>query len=252
MSFWKILLNIYYWPVFIIFTVVGLLILPFILFVNVAFLSRKIDSALRRAIRVYGWFLVRLFPFFGPVTVEYKTKNLPTPAIFVANHNSAIDPYLFGAIPVENSFVTSWPFKIPVYNIFMRLAGYVNVEEGWEKLQKRVLKLLEGGSSITIWPEGHRSRNGLLGRFKKGAFSLAVESGIPLIPVCILGSATVMPPGHRLLNPGRIKLIVLEPVFPKSGSDKQELASCLRKRVRQIIEKNLEENNHFRFCAPQQ
>lgn len=230
----------------------GLAVLPVILLVNVIFLSRKVGSALRRAIRFYGWVLVRLVPFFGPVRVVSPVSQggkLPTPAIFVANHNSAIDPYLFGAIGTENSFVTSWPFKIPVYNIFMRLAGYANADKGWEEVREKGKALLESGSSLTIWPEGHRSRSGLLGRFKKGAFNLAVETGVPLIPVCILGSRTVLPPGKRLLGPGTVQLLVLDPIYPDSKKNSQEEASHLRSRVHEIIEKTLEENDHFRMCS---
>jgi hypothetical protein len=51
----------------------------------------------------------------APVTVESRTGKFPTQSILVPNHSSAIDPYLFGALPIENAFVTSWPFKIPVY-----------------------------------------------------------------------------------------------------------------------------------------
>lgn len=260
----KFLLNLYYWPVFIFITLVGLLVLPFILLVNVLFLSRNVGAALRRAIRFYGWVLVCLVPFFGPVRVASAAgqrpalSSLPRPAIFVANHNSAIDPYLFGALAIENSFVTSWPFKIPVYNIFMRLAGYANADEGWEEVRKKGMALLAAGSSLTIWPEGHRSRDGLLGRFKKGAFSLAVETGVPVVPVCILGSAKILPPGQRLLGPGQVRLILLDPVYPpvpeeveggRKNDELQEQAKKLRSKVHGVMEQALQENNHFKICS---
>lgn len=213
------------------------------------FRRRTIGSAIRRAIRLYGWVLVRLVPFLGPVRVIYRGGRLPQSAIFVANHNSAIDPYLFGAIPVENSFVTSWPFKIPVYNIFMRLAGYANADKGWPDIKAKGRALLKAGSFVTIWPEGHRSRDGQLGRFKRGAFRLAVETGKPLVPVCILGSGTVLPPGQRFLCPGKITLVVLEPVYPGEGADKQELVSRLRAEVRDNIECTLTEYGHFQAFA---
>lgn len=247
-----LLLNIYFWPAFTIVTLVGLAVLPFIILVNVVFLSRTLGSTLRRAIRFYGWVLVCLVPFLRPVRVVRccsREWQLLTPAIFVANHNSAIDPYLFGAMKVENSFVTSWPFKIPVYNIFMRLAGYANADHGWEEVLKKGKALLAAGSSLTIWPEGHRSRNGLLGRFKKGAFRLAVETGTPLIPVCILGSATVLPPGSCFLRPGTIRLLVLDPVYPNLDKDRREEVVQLKNQVYEIIERTLRENNHFQFCS---
>ena len=235
----------YYWPTFLVLTLFGLAVLPFILLFNVLFLGRGVPSALRRAIRFYGWVLVCFVPFLAPVKVVYPGGKLPGPAIYVANHNSAIDPFLFGAIAIENSFVTSWPFKIPVYGFFMRLAGYANAEAGWEEICAKGRELLAAGSSLTIWPEGHRSRDGSLGRFKKGAFSLAVETGMPIVPVCILGSGQVMRPGSRFLRPGRIKLIVLEPVYPAENEDSQQEAGQLRRKVRKRIEATLRENGHF-------
>ncbi len=241
----KFLLNLYFWPVFIIITCVGFPLLPIILLVNSLYYRRSMAAGLRRAIRVYGWCLVRLVPFFAPIRVEYDCGDLPTPAIFVANHNSAIDPYLFGAIAVENGFVTSWPFRIPVYNVLMRYAGYANTDEGWDAVKKKSGEMLAQGSCVTIWPEGHRSRDGKIGRFKNGAFSLAMETGVPVIPVCILGSAKVMAPGNRLLSPARVRLIVLEAVYPDPERNDPEGVQELRGRVREMIEQKLAESGHF-------
>ena len=244
----RIFLNIYFWPVFLLITLVGMAVLPFILLVNILFFSRTLASGLRRSIRFYGWVLVCLVPFGAPVRVEGDDKFL-SPVIFVANHNSAIDPYLFGAIITENAFVTSWPFKIPLYALLMNLAGYVNAGEGWDKVCTKCKKLLETGSSVTIWPEGHRSRDGRLGRFKNGAFALAIETGIPIVPVCILGSGTVLPPGKKFLIPGRVRLIVLDPVDVGDSNQSSEIRiKELRTRVYSAMEQILSEKGHFRQC----
>lgn len=241
----KFLLNIYYWPSFIVLTIVGIGVLPFILLYSVTVFSRKTDATLRRAIRLYGWVLVRLVPFFAPVSIKHNSKSLDLPAVFVANHNSAIDPYLFGMLAIENSFVTSWPFKIPVYRYFMKKAGYANTNDGWEEVRKKGRKLLDAGCSVTIWPEGHRSRNGRLNRFKRGAFTLAVEANVPIIPVCILGSGKVLPPGKMWLNPGRVELIVLDPLYPEKGNVESEVVGSLRLRARASLEAALRQNDHF-------
>ena len=220
----KLLLNGYFWVAFGLITVIGLAVLPFLLLYHIYFCSRSIQAGLRRSITVYGWFLVCAVPFLSPVRVVYEQKSLPYPAIFVANHNSAIDPYLFGAIDVELGFVTSWPFKIPVYSVFMKMAGYVNAEDGWEQVLQKSRELLEERSSVTVWPEGHRSRDGRVGRFKNGAFALAVETGRPIVPVCIVGSGTVLPPGSKMFNRGRVTLYVLEPAWSVTeGLDREDI-----------------------------
>lgn len=241
----KLLLNIYYWAAFLLLTLIGLGFLPFILAHSFFILARKSDTALRRAIRFYGWVLVRLVPFFGPVTISYSPKSMELPAVFVANHNSAIDPYLFGMLAIENSFVTSWPFKIPVYRFFMRKAGYVDTNEGWEEVRRKCKELLAQGCSVTVWPEGHRSRDGRLNRFKRGAFTLAVEAGVPIIPVCILGSGNVLPPGEKWLNPNRVTLIVLDPLYPEKNRTQTEAAASLRLRARANLEAALRQYGHF-------
>lgn len=246
-----LLFNIYIWFAIILLTLFGLAVLPVILLVNCLFLKRTLAAGLRRAIRFYGWVLVCCVPFLAPVKVEYPVGKLPANAIFVANHNSAIDPYLFGAIPLENSFVTSWPFKIPLYGFFMRLAQYVNTVEGWDEVYRKCTRLLSAGSCVTIWPEGHRSRDGRLGRFKNGAFLLAAEKGYPIVPVCILGSKSVLPPGKWLLRPGRVKLVVLESIIAEDSGDIQERVRELRFRARAAIEHTLELNGHFTCTQPE-
>ena len=247
MTLKKLLFNIYYCSAFVVVTITGIVLLPCILLVNVLFTDRSVNSALRRAIRFYGWVLVCVVPFMAPVTVESRTAKLHFPAILVANHNSAIDPYLFGALPIENVFVTSWPFKIPVYNLFMQLAGYINAGNGWDEVRRQGAELLRSGCSVTIWPEGHRSRDGRIRRFKKGAFLLAVETGYPVIPVCILGSGQILPPGQRFFSPGRVRIILLDPVYPDGQGDQQQQAVALRDKARLVIEKTFIENSGFSF-----
>jgi 1-acyl-sn-glycerol-3-phosphate acyltransferase len=236
----KLLLNIYIWPAFCLVTLTGLLFLPLILATSILFSQRTLASALRRTIGLYGWVLVRVVPFMAPVRVESGPQKIPSPCIIVANHNSAIDPYLFGALPIENCFVTSWPFKIPVYGPLMRLAGYINIADGWETILQLGAQRLREGASLSIWPEGHRSRDGRLGRFRKGAFQLAFETGYPILPVSIIGSDRILPPGRRFLSPGRVRIILHDPIFPEE-SDKSptEQITAMRDQARAVIEKSL-------------
>src|SRR5271157_5137787 len=157
--FKKILLNLYYWPMFIFVTLAGFIILPLILLTITIFSGRTIDYSVRWAISIYGWTLVRIVPFFSPVRVLYSAGKLPRPSILIANHTSAIDPYLFGALLINACFVTSWPFKIPFYGPFMRLAGYIGANDGCDRISRRGAEFLNSGISLILWPEGHRSRD---------------------------------------------------------------------------------------------
>lgn len=215
MTIKKILLSGYVLIVWVIVSVSFGIFTPFFIVYELLFKSSSLGSAVRRLIRLYGWFLVRFALIFMPVRLENRAGSLPLPVVFVANHCSAIDPYLFGLIACENAFVTSWPFKIPVHNLVMRMAEYVDARGGWLEIERQGARLLDKGSSVTIWPEGHRTRDGKLQRFRKGAFKLSVTSGRPVVPVCITGTGKILPPGHRLLRPGKIRMVILPPVdFP--------------------------------------
>ena len=235
MNLKKILYNFYLWPAFGTITLFCLLAMPFFLLGAILVTRWPLGKAVRKAIRLYGWLLVRLLSFPGPVAFENQAPEISSPAIFTPNHYSSVDPYLFGLLPVENAFVTSWPFKIPVYNHFMRLAGYINSRQGWTQLVRQGRQLLEAGCSLIIWPEGHRSRDGSLGRFRMGAFRLACLTGTPIIPVCIVGTDRVLPPGQRFLSPHRVKMILLPPISPERYRDHPEGAKRLREETREAI-----------------
>jgi 1-acyl-sn-glycerol-3-phosphate acyltransferase len=237
----RLLLNIYIWVSFIIITLLFFILLPVYLLFHFVFLRGPVDLAIRWAVVIYGWILVKIVPFLAPVIVESRGEKPPLPAILVANHNSAIDPYLFGALLINVSFITTWPFKIPVYGFCMRLARYIDANEGWEKVCQKSAALLRSGVSIIIWPEGHRSRDGSLGRFKNGAFALAVQTGFPILPVCILGSEKLLPPGKRLLSPSRIKLLLLDPIYPNPHNNQLEEIIRLRNQAYRVIKETLEE-----------
>jgi len=231
----KLLLNLYIWPAFAVFTVFCLcFILPLLLIYSIL-ANQPMDRIIRKSIRLYGWALVRVVPFMAPVTVEDFSCGIRPPVIFVANHNSSIDPYLFGMLPFENAFVTSWPFQIPVYKWVMRLARYINSNDGWEVVRSRGEELLASGCSLIFWPEGHRSRDGRLARFKNGAFRLACGTGTSIVPVCILGSAHLMPPGSRFLTPSRVKMVILPPIIPSEHGDDPDCIRALRDQARESI-----------------
>jgi 1-acyl-sn-glycerol-3-phosphate acyltransferase len=238
----KLIFNIYYWLMFIITTVLFFILIPLSVLAGTVFLGKTADAVVRQGIVTYGWVLVKVLPFLRPVKVESRTGELPLPVIFVANHNSSVDPFLFGALLIDACFISTWPFKIPGYGFFMRWAGYINANEGWDKVCSKSIAALRSGTSLIIWPEGHRSRDGRLGRFKNGAFAIAAKTGYPLLPVCILGSRKFLPPGTKgILSPSSIKMILLDPIYPDMQNDQEQEIIKLRKNVQDVIRKTLQE-----------
>jgi 1-acyl-sn-glycerol-3-phosphate acyltransferase len=238
----KILLNLYYWPMLLLVTIIGIAIAPGLLLGNMIFPRMPVARLVRLSVRIYGWILIRVVPFMAPVVLEDRSGGFPKPVIFIPNHNSSIDPYLIGILPMDHAFVTSWPFKIPLYSFFMRLAGYIDSTNGWEHVQTAGTKLLESGCSLTIWPEGHRSRDGRLRRFKNGAFQLALSASRPIVPVCIVGSRQILPPGKRFLSPARVKVILLPAIMPSGSSENPDDIRSLRSKTREAIATELDKH----------
>jgi 1-acyl-sn-glycerol-3-phosphate acyltransferase len=94
--------------------------------------------------------------------------------------------------------------------------------------------------TVLFFPEGHRSRTGKLQPFYSGAFRLAQETGVPIVPLCITGTDTLLPPGRFFLYPARVRLTALAPVDPSAYPGKSGLAE-LRKEVRKRMAQKLEE-----------
>ena len=235
----KFLLNLYIWPLFSVVTLVIILLIPFIWLGNRVTLRVPVSRAFRLGIRIYGLILVRWIPFFAPVRLQDRSGGMPETGIYVANHNSALDPYCYGVLSGEYAFLTSWPFGIPFYRWVMKKAQYLNAAWDWNTLLEKSVQLLENGCSLIIWPEGHRSRNGELGKFKNGAFRLACETGYPIVPVCITGTYKLMPPESRLLTPSRVRVTVLPPHYPPAGVSGRIAVQELSDRVRETLAKEL-------------
>jgi 1-acyl-sn-glycerol-3-phosphate acyltransferase len=108
-------------------------------------------------------------------------------------------------------------FRIPIFGPAMRSVGMVETDRqagpgGHRKINERVAHVVAIGRSLVIYPEGTRSRNAELHAFKKGAFRIAVENGMPVVPVAISGTERAMRPGERLVRGGHVTMVFHEPI----------------------------------------
>jgi len=140
------------------------------------------------------------------------------PQIFMANHQSDFDILISLAfIPVQFRWIAKKElFTIPVFGAAMRSAGYIEIdrsnhEKAMQSIDEAALRIRRG-KSIMTFPEGTRSRDGEIKAFKQGAFHLAIKSGVPIVPVSIIGSDRIMPKRSLRIKPGQIKLIIGKPI----------------------------------------
>ena len=167
------------------------------------------------------------------------------PFILVANHVSWFDIFAIAAkLPVDYHFVAKKELeKIPVFGLAWRAAGHISIDRGNRESAARSLRkageqMREQKSVVVIFAEGTRSRTGRLLPFKKGAFVLAAETGIPIIPTIVTGSFDIMRPDTFIVRPATIH-VYFEPPVPATGMS----VDALLKRTRAVFVERLEETD---------
>ena len=169
--------------------------------------------------------------------------------VFMSNHLSAIDgPLLFMLIPQAiRVILKKESFRIPVVGQGMRLVGFVPVDRkgirgGKRSIDRAVRMIREKRHSFLIFPEGTRSRDGMLQPFKRGGFFLALDSQVPVAPVSIQGTFELMPKGAFFIRKGEVK-VRFHPPIPVRGFDRDSLPQLIDK-VRKVILSGLDERQH--------
>jgi len=144
------------------------------------------------------------------------------PHVFVANHQSMIDVCaLFRVLPVPIRFVIKQELEhVPFIGWYARSMGMVFIKRGHareaaERLHG-IVALVRGGESLCAFPEGTRSRDGSIRPFKGGAFQVALQAGVPVVPITIDGSGAVLPASGFRVRPGTITVRICDPI-PTAG-----------------------------------
>lgn len=163
--------------------------------------------------------------------------------IFMTNHASNLDPPIeVPLIPRRTSvMVKKELFKTPILGTAMRLGNLVPVDRGNRDAGIEAVKaakaVVSQGLNMIIYVEGKRSFDGKLLPFKKGPFYLAIECGVPVIPMTIVGTHYAMPKTRFAIKPGKVQVIFHPPIEPKDFGTRE----CLMERVRVAIESGLPE-----------
>ena len=156
--------------------------------------------------------------------------------VYMSNHQSNFDiPVLLAHLPVQFRWLAKAElFKIPIFGRAMRGAGYVkidrfNQESAFESI-KEAGSRMKNGVSVMIFPEGTRSRDGKIRPFKKGGFIMAVDSGVPIVPVILQGTRSIMEKSSLKINTGEVTLNIAVPIATTgfSRDNKDDLIDSVR------------------------
>jgi 1-acyl-sn-glycerol-3-phosphate acyltransferase len=166
----------------------------------------------------------------------------------MANHSSLIDtPALFAYLPYQFRIMAKKElFYIPFMGWHLWTAGNFPIDRSDpRKTAKSLRKVIEGvraGKSLAVFPEGTRTPDGNLQEFKHGAFKIAVRAGVPIVPVSIRGTFALLPKTTLAPRPGKVEVIIGEPIETSEYSERN--LSELISRTRAAIQSNLRIHNN--------
>ena len=166
--------------------------------------------------------------------------------VFVANHQSAYDIFsVYGYLGHQFRWMMKKSLeKIPLVGFACRKAGHIYVDRHSPAAVRQTMhtaeKQLAGGMSVVVFPEGSRTKDGHTHSFRRGAYMLAMEFSLPVVPVTIDGAYDVLPPDALLMRPGRIVLTIHKPI--QAGDGGHDL-NQLMEQSRQAIISALPEKN---------
>jgi 1-acyl-sn-glycerol-3-phosphate acyltransferase len=197
---------------------------------------------------LYRMFMIGAWNGVRLTGVRVKTVGLDKldPArsyIFMSNHVSNLDPPItVPLIPKRTSvLVKKELFKVPVLGKAMRMGSLIPVDRGNRdagiESVRAAKEVVQQGLNMTIYVEGKRSFDGKLLPFKKGPFYLAMECGVPVVPITITGTPYVMPKGRFAIKPGLVTVNFHPPIEPEDFGSRE----CLMEKVRAAIDSGLPE-----------
>jgi 1-acyl-sn-glycerol-3-phosphate acyltransferase len=179
----------------------------------------------------------RLFLKVPPVSVETSGIEHLDPHqryVVVSNHLSMFDiPLLFRELPIHGRFLAKKElFRLPMIGRGMRAIGIIEIDRqaggsSRAAIAEGVTIAAERGYSLIVFPEGTRSTEGRLLPFKKGAFRIAIDTGLPVLPVVIEGTDRISRPGSKLFHAGTARLRILEPIATDAMTNRDDLNPLL-------------------------
>ncbi len=226
--------NLVYWP-YLIGTCVVFFV-PALLIFCVSFWQRP-RRWLHAYTSVWGAHYLAWAPYAG-VRVEGRERGLDIGrCVYVVNHQSMVDILAVYATRLPFLWVSKRAnFMAPFLGWNMWLNGYVPLRRGHLPSIRRMLRKseaeLRAGASLCVFPEGTRSRDGELKAFYRGAFWIAVRAGVPVVPIVVDGTHTILAKGKVGIRPRPVTVRVLSPITPEEAeNDDRKLSALVHARM---------------------
>jgi 1-acyl-sn-glycerol-3-phosphate acyltransferase len=195
-----------------------------------------------RFLRNAGVVCIKVNPFWNFRVIDPVHPDARRPYLFVSNHRSMADVYLLSMLPWEMKFLSKDSvFRIWLLGWEMKLAGDIPLTRGdKESAQRAMLEMrhrLLDKSSVVVFPEGTRSADGSLGKFREGAFRLAIETGVDIVPLAVRGTETALPKHSLVFQKTTASVTVLPPISTAglTAADAPRLAERVRDEIARAL-----------------
>ncbi|MBF4492391.1 1-acyl-sn-glycerol-3-phosphate acyltransferase [Flavobacterium sp. MR2016-29] len=192
-------------------------------------------------------------PFLHKKVINQYNETFDKPAIIIANHSSFIDILAMGMLSPKIIFlVNDWVYNSPIFGGTVRKAGFYPVSEGIEGGVEHLRQKVNEGYSLMVFPEGTRSESNQIKRFHKGAFYLAEEFNLDILPVIIHGASETIPKGDFVIHDSYLTVSILERITPdnlsfgKNYAERTKQMSVFFKEEYHKIRQRLEGPEYFK------
>jgi len=185
--------------------------------------------------------------------INHSNEDFKKSAVIIANHSSFLDILAVGMLSPKIIFLVSdWVYNSPIFGLGVRMVGFYPVSSGMDNGVEHLREKVEQGFSIMVFPEGSRSDNNSINRFHKGAFYLAEQFNLDIIPVVIHGYSEVLPKGDFVINGGVTTVEILDRILPndvtfgKDYGERTKKVSSFFKTHYKKMRLELERPNYFK------
>jgi len=187
---------------------------------------------IHRMLVYQSFILTRIIPIWKIDTIGREKAIRGTAYVLISNHQSILDILFINSLRYNYKWISKIEnIKLPFLGWYLRMADYISVNRGNDEskvlMLEKSLACLKHGTSIMLFPEGTRSADNEIRFFKRGAFQLAIQAKVPILPIVIDGTGGILPKHGLIFGSGHlVKIRVFDPVMPETfnTSNPDELA----------------------------
>jgi 1-acyl-sn-glycerol-3-phosphate acyltransferase len=248
----NIIKSLWVWFSSILFVILAFPVALILWLLSLAFDRRRLMN--NRWMVIQGIVVTKMSPFWKVITEGREKIDQDQAYVIVPTHQSMLDIVFFNMLRHRLRWVSKIEvFRMPLVGWEMRMTKYIELVRGNKssviKMMEQCVESLQDGISVVIFPEGTRSLTGAIGKFKTGAFQLAIKTDKPLLPVLIDGTGEILPKKGLIFGSRRIvRIRVLDPIFPGQfgTGEPEELATRVQSLMVTAMDEMRSESGYAR------